>query len=77
MPPHQLADVLSREGLEARVVSGFWWRPSHPLKRLASQALNAGIRGLGPLGLVLAPFYTIYARRNGTPSAVSRVRQKP
>lgn len=64
MNPFHLAGILSKEGFSTRVMSGYYSSPKALYKRIIGYFLNLFIRLFGRCGLVLAPFYTIYGRRD-------------
>ncbi len=64
MDVHQLASILSHGGFEVDVKAGYYGQTSNDFrKRLLARILNPLITVLGPKGLMLSPFYTIYGRK--------------
>jgi hypothetical protein len=64
MDPQHLAGILRRAGFAAEVLSGFYGRSTRRHRRYLGRVLNLGIRALGPDGLPIAKFFTIYAHRS-------------
>ena len=62
-----LKEILSNEGFKVDILAGYYAnsKTNHPLKRFMGIVLNPLIRILKNKGLYFAPFYTIYARKEG------------
>lgn len=63
MDPYRLKDILSQEGFKAKVLNGYYGHYDSYIKRVLAKTLNTCIYISGSLGIRLAPFFTIYARR--------------
>lgn len=63
MNPWRLKRKLSAEGFNTRVMNGAYGRPSKFAKRVGARFANVLVRGLGPFGIVVAAYYTLWARR--------------
>ena len=62
MDVKHLRQVLCDEGLEVRILSGYYGTPNSAIKKLIGSCLNPLIFVLREQGLMLAPFYVVYAR---------------
>lgn len=65
---NHLKEILSNEGFRVDILAGYYAnsKTNHLLKRFMGIALNPLIRILKDKGLFFAPFYTIYARKEGS-----------
>ena len=62
--PHILRDILSKEGLRAEVLPGYYsGRYGSSVKRFLAKCANLGIRMSKRAGLRIAPYYTVYGKR--------------
>jgi len=63
MDVKRLRQVLCDEGFKVSIMSGYYGTPISVIKKLIGSFLNPLISMLGEHGRILAPFYTVYARR--------------
>lgn len=65
MDPYYLKNILSKEGFEVKILSGFYGTPQNILKKLAGKLLNIIIYtfNFNKQGIRIAPFFTIYAKK--------------
>lgn len=64
MDPFQLKRILSKEGFNACVLSGYYGRSKNVLKRSIAVFLNILISALRKQSIKIAPFYAIYGNRD-------------
>jgi hypothetical protein len=62
--PYLLTKILSERGFKSCVLGGYYGRPKNALKRLLGTVSNIYISAFKKQGLKVAPFYTIYGKRN-------------
>lgn len=62
MDVKHLRQVLCDEGFEVSIMCGYYGTPNSAVKRLIGRCLNPLISVLRGNGLMLAPFYVVYAR---------------
>jgi 2-polyprenyl-3-methyl-5-hydroxy-6-metoxy-1,4-benzoquinol methylase len=65
MDANYLKEVLSKEGLEANVLGGYYGKQRNLPRELAAVILNCLISLFKNKGLYFARFYTVYARKPG------------
>jgi hypothetical protein len=63
MDVNHLKRVLCDEGFKVSVLSGYYGTPNSAVKRIIGRCLNPLISVFREKGLVLAPFYALYASR--------------
>lgn len=63
MNPWQLRARLAAQGFEVRVLNGRYGRPASLGKRIGARVVNLMIGLLGPVGITMAAYYTLWARR--------------
>ncbi len=63
MNPWRLRRLLEQQGFRTRVMMGRYGRPPGWWKRLAASAVNAVLAVAGPVGIVVAAYYTLWAVR--------------
>lgn len=66
MNPWRLKRKLEAQGFDVRVRNGLYGRPSRPVKRLGAILANGLVRALGPAGIAVAAYYTLWARKPAT-----------
>ncbi|MHC4394350.1 MAG: methyltransferase domain-containing protein [Planctomycetota bacterium] len=59
-----LESILRDEGFEVKILSGYWTYSNRIHKRFVKNILNIAIRYLGRSGLILSPYYVVYADYN-------------
>lgn len=64
LDPCYLQTILSSTGFHVDVLSGYYGRVNHILKRIIGELLNFPIFLFKKQGLKVAPFYTIYGYKN-------------
>jgi len=66
LDPHYLAGLLSDNGFKVKILSGYYGRLRNRniAERLLARLLNMAIYLFPKQGISIAPFYTIYGRRN-------------
>ena len=64
MDPYHLKDILSRTGFKVEILSGYYGQPKNVIKRSLGSFLNLGISIFKKQGIRIAPFFTIYGKRN-------------
>lgn len=64
MDPYHLKDILSKSGFKAEIFSGYYGRPKNIIKRLLGNFLNLAIYISKKQGIRVAPFFTVYGKRD-------------
>lgn len=64
MNPNNLIKILLKQGFRVEILAGYYGGQSSILKKFLSIPFNIGIYVLKKQGIRLAPFYTIYGRRD-------------
>lgn len=64
MNPYYLGNILSKSRFKVEVLSGYYGRPKDIIKRFLSRILNMAIYISKKQGIRVAPFYTVYGRRD-------------
>jgi len=62
--PYSLARILSGAGFKVDVLSGYYGRPKDIAERLLNRFSNLAIYLFQKQGIRIAPFYTVYGRRD-------------
>jgi len=65
LEPEWFERILSDEGFSVRILSGYWQHSECAQKRFIKNMLNIVIKYLGRNGLILAPYYVVFADYNG------------
>jgi len=63
MDPYHLKDILSKEGFQAEILSGYYGRPKNIIKRFLASLLNVAISISKKQGLRMAPFFIVYGKK--------------
>ena len=63
MDPYHLKDILSKEGFEVEILSGYYGHSKSMGKRVLGNLLNMAIYFLGRQRLLIAPFFTLYGNK--------------
>ena len=64
MNPYKLKDILSKESFDVEILGGYRGSSKSIKKRVLRKLGNVAIYLLGKQGLFIAPFFTIYGKRN-------------
>lgn len=68
MNPWYLKGCLQAAGFEACVKNGLYGRPTGRAKRVGAKIINVVVKLMGPPGIALAAYYTLWAHRTVPPA---------
>jgi hypothetical protein len=66
MDPYHLKSILVENGFKVKIVGGYYGRPNNIIKRSIGTFMNLAIYVLKKQGIRIAPFFSIYGKRNIT-----------
>ena len=61
--PYYLSNILSQSGFKTEILSGYYARSGNVVEKFLRGALNMGIHTFKKQGIRIAPFYTVYGRK--------------
>lgn len=64
LDPYHLSNILSQSGFKTEILSGYYGRSENTIKKLLGGVLNIGIYTFKKQGIRIAPFYTVYGKRD-------------
>lgn len=64
MNPYYLSNILLQSGFKTEILSGYYGRSQNMIKRFLGSVLNISIYAFKKQGIRIAPFYTVYGRRD-------------
>jgi len=64
MDPYHLKSILVRNGFRVKIVAGYYGRPNNIIKRYIGVFMNLAIYIFEKQGIRIAPFFTIYGKRD-------------
>lgn len=69
MNTEDLERILGEHASRVEVLTGYWSHSDRTSRRLVKNAVNVAIRAAGRAGLVLAPYFVLYAEYDAAPNA--------